>query len=65
MNRTTLQTQMRQVFDYLCNASTVMQDAREALKAGSTEERALRHALTLLARVMAEVHSLLCQEDKP
>lgn len=63
--RTPLQSQMRQAFEHLCAAGTVMQDAREALSHGSTEERAIRHALTLIARVRSEVHSLMNQEDKP
>lgn len=62
--RTPLQSQMRQAFEHLCTAGTVMQDAMESLARSSTEERSLRHALTLLARVRSEVHSLMAQGDK-
>lgn len=64
MNRTPLQSQMRQAFDHLCTAGTVMQDALDSLPAGSLEARSVRYALTLLARVRAEVHSLMNQQDK-
>ena len=62
--RTPLQSQMRQAFDHLCTAGTVMQDALEQLPVGSVEARAVRHALTLLARVRSEAHSLMAQGDK-
>ena len=62
--RTPLQQSMRQAFDHLRTAGTVMHDALEQLPAGSIEARAMRHALTLLARVRSEAHSLMAQGDK-
>ena len=63
-SRTPLQQSMTLAFDHLRQAGAVMQDALEQLPHGSFEARSVRHALTLLARVRAETHSLQYQQDK-